>query len=51
MLSVTCYPLGNQGRILFVNTKLPSYSIELLEEMEEGWKKAREHFSLGEMHD
>jgi hypothetical protein len=50
MLSATWYHLGNQGRILFVNTILPSYSIEPLEGMEKGWKKAREHFSRREMH-
>jgi hypothetical protein len=63
-LSATCYLFGNQDRILlFVNTILPSYSIEVLEEMEErgiiedlnteiavrGWNRIVEQYRIGKI--
>jgi len=61
-LSATCYLFGNRDRTLcFINTTLPSYSIEVLEELEErgiikdlntelavrGWNRIVEQYRLG----
>ena len=61
-LSATCYLFENSERtLLFVNTTLPSYSIEVLEELEEraiiedlntelavrGWDRIVEEYRLG----
>ena len=61
-LSATCYLFGNQERTLcFINTTLPSYSIEILEELEEksiiedlntgmvvrSWNRIEEEYRLG----
>ena len=63
-LSATCYLFGNQERTLcFINTTLPSYSIEMLEKLEEisiiedlnteivvrSWNQIEEEYRLGKI--
>ena len=63
-LSATCYFFGNSERtLLFVNTTLPSYSIEILEELEEisiiedlnteivvrSWNRITEQYRMGKI--
>lgn len=63
-LSATCYLFGDQKRTLcFINTTLPSYSIEVLEELEErsiiedlntevvvrSWNRIEEEYRLGKI--